>query len=584
MSSAPLVTRFAPSPTGHLHIGGARSALFCWAFARKNAGRFMLRIEDTDAARSSLESARGIIEDLHWLGIVNDLGPFIATDGSIGQHDWESASGRAPVGEYFQARRVPIYNKHLEQLVMAGRAYPAFESNEEIDAQRKAAVSAKQTYRYPRPAEVEFGRFNAALEARWKRAQSGERHVMRFAAPNEEIVVHDEVLGDVRYAAGEMDDFVIRKADGFPIYHFAVVIDDETMGVTHVMRAQEHLNNTPRHVALQKALGFRTPSYAHMPLIVNMDNSKMSKRDKAKFARKAAKDAIAKDKSITPASLGASTGQDEKLVAQFLSAENDSLEIAQALAKHFKVALPEIEVWDFRQNGYLPEAITNFVSLLGWNPGLKTPDGKDLEKFDMKFLAEHFGIERIGKTSSKFDRAKLLSFNADAINALPDEVFAARWRVWCEEFEPDFTNAVGASPERWLLLARAVKPRAKTLRDGVKAAAFLLRSDTATGFEAAAAEKHLLASDRAGLKLLRSVRERFESVGETEWNAELLHALIEQVGQQAGTGMGPVSQAVRIAIAGTGVSPPLGESLAVLGRRSALVRIDACLLKFGTQV
>lgn len=576
----PIVTRFAPSPTGHLHIGGARSALFCWAFAKKNGGRFMLRIEDTDAARSSLESARGIIEDLHWLGIVNDLGPFIAADGSVGQHDWEASSGHPPVGEYFQAKRVPIYNKYLEQLVEAGRAYPAFESNEEIEAQRKVAVAAKQTYRYPRPAEIEYGKFNAALEARWKRAQSGERHVVRFAAPNEEIVVHDQVLGDVKYAAGEMDDFVIRKADGFPIYHFAVVIDDETMGVTHVMRAQEHLNNTPRHVALQKALGFRTPSYAHMPLIVNMDNSKMSKRDKAKFARKAAKDAMAKDKAITAASLSASTGQDEKLIAQFLSADNDSLEIAQALAKHFKVPLPEIEVWDFRQNGYLPEAITNFVSLLGWNPGLKTPDGKDLEKFDMQFLASNFGIERIGKQSSKFDRAKLLSFNADAINALPDEVFASRWRRWCEEFEPEFARVVGSADERWLLLARAVKPRAKTLRDGVRASAFLLRSDDATDFDAAACEKNLLASDRQGLSLLRTVRDRFETVGELEWTAPILHSLIEQVGQQAGTGMGPVSQAVRIAIAGAAVSPPLGESLAVLGKAASLTRIRRCFERF----
>lgn len=582
MPPSPLVTRFAPSPTGHLHIGGARSALFCWAFAKKNGGRFMLRIEDTDAARSSLESARGIIEDLHWLGIVNDLGPYIAEDGSIGQHDWDEASGHAPVGEFFQAKRVPIYNKYLEQLVKAGRAYPAFESNEEIDAQRKAAVEAKQTYRYPRPAEIEFGKFNAALETRWKRAQAGERHVMRFAAPHEEIVVHDQVLGDVKYAAGEMDDFVIRKADGFPIYHFAVVIDDETMGVTHVMRAQEHLNNTPRHVALQKALGFRTPFYAHMPLIVNMDNSKMSKRDKAKFARKAAKDAIAKDKTITPATLAIATGLDEKVVSQFLSADNDSLDVAQALAKHFKVALPEIEVWDFRQNGYLPEAITNFVSLLGWNPGLKTADGKDLEKFDMKFLAEHFGIERIGKTSSKFDRAKLLSFNADAINALPDEVFAKRWREWCDEFEPDFAKAVGDSDFRWLVLARAVKPRAKTLRDGVKASAFLLRADDATDFDAAAADKSLCAGDRAGLKLLRTIRDRFETVAAAEWTAELLHSMIEQVGQQAGTGMGPVSQAIRLAVAGVAVSPPLGETLAVLGKRSALVRMDACFAKFGS--
>ncbi len=579
---SPVVTRFAPSPTGHLHIGGARSALFCWAFAKKSGGRFMLRIEDTDAARSSEESARGIIEDLHWLGIVNDLGPFIKPDGTIGQHDWEPASGRPPVGQYFQARRVPIYNTYLEQLVKSGRAYPAFESNEEIEAQRKTAVAAKQTYRYPRPAELEFGKFNAALEARWKRAQAGERHVLRFMAPNEEIVVHDQVLGDVKHAPGEMDDFVIRKADGFPTYHFAVVVDDETMGVTHVMRAQEHLNNTPRHVALQMALGFRIPYYAHMPLIFNMDGSKMSKRDKAKVARKTAKDAIAKDKSITPATLAAATRLDEKAIAQFLSADNDNIDTAAALATHFKVTLPEVEVWDFRQNGYLPEAITNFVALLGWNPGLKTADGKDLEKFDMKFLADHFGIDRIGRTNAKFDRAKLLAFNADAINALPDQEFAARWRTWCEEFEPEFVKAVGAVPARWLLLARAVKPRTKTFRDGLRASAFLLRDDSASDFDKAAADKNLLANAQHGLGLLKVARDRLETLADAEWTPELLHSLIEQVGQQAGTGLGPVSQAIRVALAGAAVSPPLGETLAVLGKRSAITRIDRCLAAFPT--
>jgi glutamyl-tRNA synthetase len=491
MPASPLVTRFAPSPTGHLHIGGARTALFCWAFAKKQGGRFMLRIEDTDAARSSLESARGIIEDLQWLGIVNDLGPYVNPDGTIGQHDWEPSSGRPPVGEYFQARRVAIYNAYIERLITSGRAYPAFDTNEETEKQRAAAVAAKQTYRYPRPADIEFGKYTPAMQERWKRAQAGERHVVRFAAPNEEIVVHDEVLGDVRYAPGEMDDFVIRKADGFPTYHFAVVIDDETMGVTHVLRAQEHLNNTPRHVALQKALthpdgtAFRVPLYAHMPIICNMDASKMSKRDKAKAARKAAKDAMAKDKGVTAETLraaiemangksqianqgSAAAGADMSLLPAFLAGDNDNVHVAEALAAHFKVALPEIEVWDFKKNGYLPEAICNFVALLGWNPGLKTPDGKDLEKFDNAFLASHFGLDRIGKTASKFDRNKLLSFNADAINALSDEDFATRWRTWCTEFEPAFAAKIDAGgPERWLVLAKAVKARAKTLRDGV---------------------------------------------------------------------------------------------------------------------
>lgn len=599
MPASPLVTRFAPSPTGHLHIGGARTALFCWAFAKKQGGRFMLRIEDTDAARSSLESARGIIEDLHWLGIVNDLGPYTKPDGSIGQHDWEPSSGMPLVGEFFQARRVAIYNQYLERLITSGRAYPAFDTNEETERQRAAAVAAKQTYRYPRPADIEFGKYTPAMQERWKRAQAGERHVVRFAAPNEEIVVHDQVLGDVRYAPGEMDDFVIRKADGFPTYHFAVVIDDETMGVTHVLRAQEHLNNTPRHVALQKALthpdgtAFRIPLYAHMPIICNMDASKMSKRDKAKAARKAAKDAMAKDKSLTPDALRAAieaagsraptSSADLSLLPAFLAGDNDNVPVAEAIAAHFKIALPEIEVWDFKKNGYLPEAICNFVALLGWNPGLKTPDGKDLEKFDNAFLAAHFGLERIGKTASKFDRNKLLSFNADAINALSDDEFATRWRQWCTEFEPAFAAKIDAGgPERWLVLAKAVKARAKTLRDGVKASAFVLRDDHAADFDAAAVEKNLKANGNQGLTLLRTVFERLQGVDAASWNAATLHALIEQVGQQAGTGLGPVSQAIRVAIAGAAVSPPLGESLAVLGRASSLARIEQCLKTLGT--
>ncbi|MBY0112886.1 MAG: glutamate--tRNA ligase [Phycisphaerales bacterium] len=599
----PLVTRFAPSPTGHLHIGGARTALFCWAFAKKSGGRFMLRIEDTDAARSSLESARGIIEDLHWLGIVNDLGPFIKPDGSIGQHDWEPNSGRPPVGEYFQARRVAIYNAYLERLITSGRAYPAFDTNEETEKQRAAAVAAKQTYRYPRPADIEFGQYTPAMQERWKRAQAGERHVVRFAAPNEEIVVHDEVLGDVRYAPGEMDDFVIRKADGFPTYHFAVVIDDETMGVTHVLRAQEHLNNTPRHVALQKALthpdgtAFRILLYAHMPIICNMDASKMSKRDKAKAARKALKEYESKSKPDKPQMIidltrqlmakAKAEGTDNEtasivtLLPGFLAGDNDNVQVAEALAAHFKIALPEIEVWDFKKNGYLPEAICNFVALLGWNPGLKTPDGKDLEKFDNAFLASHFGLDRIGKTASKFDRNKLLSFNADAINGLSDEEFAKRWRIWCVEFEPVFAARVDANG-RWIELAKAVKARAKTLRDGVKASAFVLRDDHAADFDPAAVEKNLKANGNQGLTLLRTVFERLQTVDAASWNAATLHALIEQVGQQDGTGLGPVSQAIRVAIAGAAVSPPLGESLAVLGRGSALKRIETCLSVLST--
>jgi glutamyl-tRNA synthetase len=567
-----IVTRFAPSPTGHLHIGGARSALFCWAFSTNATlagadGRFMIRIEDTDRARSSEESARGILEDLAWLGIHWTDGPML---GDIGGDD------RA-VGPYFQAQRVDTYNRYLMQLVRAERAYPAFETAEELDAKRRAAVAAKQTYRYDRAALA------IPLAERLRRIASGEPHVIRLKAPAEEIVVHDQVLGDVRYAAGEMDDFVIRKADGFPTYHFAVVIDDELMGVTHILRAQEHLNNTPRHVALQRALvnedtgtPFRTPVYAHMPIIANMDGSKMSKRDKAKAARAAAKDAMKKDAALTAPALAAAASIDPKSLADFLAADNDSVEIAEAVARHFRIALPEIEVWDFRRNGYLPEAITNFIALLGWSSGLKDEQGRDIEKFNMDFLARHFSVDRIGKTSAKFDRVKLLSFNGDAIAALPDDEFVRRWRAWAGEHDPATT--AGLTEPQMRMVAAAIKPRAKTLRDASRAVEFALTRDDQIAYDPRAVEKVLSKGEPGGLAVLREVRGAIAAV--TAFEPQPLHQAIDAFAASKSLGIGAVAQPVRVALTGSTVSPPLGETLALLGRDRALARIDRCLASF----
>jgi glutamyl/glutaminyl-tRNA synthetase len=571
-----LVTRFAPSPTGHLHIGGARTALFCWAFARKNGGRFMIRIEDTDQARSSDESARGILEDLAWLNIQWDDGPTLKlADGRV-----IGAQAR-PVGSYFQAQRVPIYHAYIESLVKAGRAYPAFENAAELEAKRKTAVAAKQTYRYERPADVQPGVFNAA---RWDRAQKGEPHVVRFLALHEEVVVPDQVLGDVKIAAGELDDFVILKADRFPTYHFAVVIDDETMGVTHVLRAQEHLANTPRHVAMQKALKrldtgqpFRTPVYAHMPLIFNVDGTKMSKRDKAKAARAALQARIKQDPSLTPDVLSQRLGLPAADVSGFLAKDNDSLEVASAIARVYNIALPEIEVADFRAAGYLPEAICNYLALLGWNPGMKTADGKDLEKFDNAFIAQNFSIERIGKTNSKFDRNKLLSFNGDAIVALSDDAFIDRWLAWMREFEPAAADRIAIVPrDRLAPLAAAIRPRAKTLRDGLKSASFLLRDDEAADFDPKAVEKHILADEARGLALLREFRDSLNAFH--DWTAANLTAHLDAFAQaHALPNPGPIAQPLRIALTGAAVSPGLGETMAVIGKLSCLRRIDTCL-------
>ena len=586
------ITRFAPSPTGHLHIGGARTALFCWAFAKRYGGKFLLRIEDTDAARSSEESARGIMEDLAWLGIDWDEGPVLKyeTSGNTAapQARPTRSIGGDPrgVGPFFQAQRLAKYNDAIMRLVELGRAYPAFETSEELEAQRKVVVAAKQTYRYDRASYNKV----ATIAERIRRMNAGEPHVVRFYAPHEPIVVVDQVLGDVKTAAGELDDFVIRKQDGLPTYHFAVVCDDEAMGVTHVLRAQEHLANTPRHVALQKALGFRTPNYAHMPLIFNVDGTKMSKRDKAKFARKSLKDAIAKNGPDYIAGVVAATHVDEKSLKDFLAAENDSLDTAEKIAAHLKIALPEIEVADFRSSGYLPEAILCYVALLGWNPGLKLADGKDREKFTMTEIGEHFTVDRIGKTNSKFDRAKLLAFNADYVAQLPDDQFAQRWWAWCIEEKDSaedvrtlvskFTDAShAASPAKpiaaFALLAMAVKPRAKTFRDAVKSSKFALLTDDLQ-IDPAAREKNLNANNQQGLTLLREFLPLLQS--QEPWHAHELHALMEQfVKDKSLPNPGPIAQALRVALTGTSVSPGMGETLELIGRESVLRRVRAVI-------
>lgn len=585
-------TRFAPSPTGHLHVGGARTALFCWAFARKSGadGRFMIRIEDTDQARSSDESARGILEDLAWLGISWDDGPTLGKLGSMSR----------PVGPYFQAQRIEIYNAYIEHLVRLGYAYPAFETTEELEVKRKAATAEKRTYRYERPSDVTPGVFNAA---RWQRACNGEKHIVRMVFPDTEIVVADQILGDVRTAAGEVDDFVIRKADGFPTYHFAVVVDDELMGVTHVLRAQEHLINTPKHVALQRALTrlrddrsaasgsdgtrFRTPVYAHLPLIFNADGTKMSKRDKAKTARKYLKDAMTKDKALTAALIAQKVNLPEKTIADFLAAETDAVEIATQIAKVYNIALPEIEVWDYRASGYLPEVLVNYLALLGWSPGLKNPDGTDVDKFDQAFVAQHFTLDRVGKQAARFDRVKLLAFNADALQKLSDDDFLNKWLAWLRDYEPEMAARIAAyAREAQICMVQAIKPRAKMLSDGHKPVAFALIADDAVAYDPAAVQKVLKGpaapaqkdappTGLIGTDVLKLLRDLLAA--HTDWRPEPLDAAIAGLATARGIGLGSAAQPLRIALTGTTVSPGLGHCCAILGQQRVLARIDRCL-------
>ncbi|MCB9848617.1 MAG: glutamate--tRNA ligase [Phycisphaeraceae bacterium] len=559
-----IVTRFAPSPTGRLHVGGARTALFCWALARQanlsnpGSGAFILRIEDTDRLRSSDASTRRILDDLAWLGITWDEGPELRTSSGF-------AGGGDPrgVGPFEQSARFEMgeYDKVVNTLLDSGRAYHAFETPEELAAMRDAAMKAKWQFRYDRSA------LSIPEAERRRRAESGEPHVVRFLMADEAIEFDDEIRGHVTIQPSELDDFVIRKADGWPTYHLAVVADDEAMGVTHVIRGEEHLANTPRHVALQKALGYRIPTFAHLSLIFNPDGSKMSKRDRDKAARQACESA---GLGSSPVEILPESDFERWMKDKRQALAPDQLE---AIADKLDIELPEIDVCDFEAAGFLPETLCNFLSLLGWSPG------DDIEKFDNEFLAQRIALGRMVKTAAKFDRKKLLSFNTDSITAMSDGEFHRRWRTWCELHDHAVLKRLDAGQVE--LLAAALRPRCKTLREAAVSARFALVGAEAIRFDEKAVQKTLLKDDGEGLGVLRGIRGRIEAM--TEFTCDAINELVKAYSESAGVGMGKVAQPLRVALTGSTVSPPIDATLAVLGKVQVLTRIDRCLKECAVQ-
>ena len=470
------------------------SDLFCWAYARGRGGKFLLRIEDTDQKRSSDAASLGFLKDLKWLGIDWNEGP-----------EFEGCGG-GPNGPYFQSERVATYDRYLRQLLDAGRAYHAFDTAEELEAKRAAAKGAGTAYRYDGSASI--ARPKAEVE---RLLAEGRPSVIRFRTPTGPITIKDEILGEATLPAGEVDDFVIRKADGFPTYHFAVVVDDELMQVTHVLRAQEHFNNTAKHMLLQDALGFRRPTYGHFAIITNPDGSKMSKRDKDKALRKAVTD---RKLTAPPAGTMAQARWDA-----WLGDKNAQLDFeeANALAESLGIQLPEINVDDFRRAGYLPEVLCNFLALNGWSPG------NDVEKFDMAFMREKFDLKRVVKTPAKFDRVKLLSFNCDAITGMPREDFVRRARAHGEEFHAAFMKKL--TPAQFEQLAAASHERSKTLDDMFRGNRFFTVADDALAWERSKnVEKALLGPEPNGLGHLKALLPVLES--HADWNAPALEAEI----------------------------------------------------------
>lgn len=532
----PVVTRFAPSPTGALHIGGARTALYAWAYAKKHHGRFILRIEDTDLKRSSPESTHGILRDLGWLGLWSDEGPKYPCSkhgcgcgkalGDPGYDPYDRERQLGSNGPYFQSQRAAdgIYDTYVQLLLDAGKAY-------EDDG------------------------------------------AVRFRM-DKDIAFTDAVYGDIAVKAADLEDFVIRKGeDGgkLPTFHFAVVVDDALMEVTHVIRGQEHLTNTTKHAALYDTLAevtgdaerWQRPVWVHTPSIMNPGGSKMSKRDKAKTSRKGAEDA----------KLEQCTGVETAAFDAFMAGENDDAGISAAVAAALGIALPEIEVCDFLRAGYLQSALLNYIALLGWNPG------DDIEHFGLDFLCERFSLERIGKSNSTFDRVKLKDFNAKAIRELDAGKFVDRMTKYVEAYRPAWSaSPIFADTAKWHAFCEAVQERTHVLPDPLDANAFLIEPDDAIAYDFTpkAIRKAMMGNDGQGIALLEAMRSAFAELP-AEGFGHAAHETINALAEQSGINMGKYAQPVRIAVSGGPVTPPVDVTLDLLGKDATLARMRRCL-------
>ncbi len=477
-----LKTRFAPSPTGWLHVGGARTALFNFLLARQAGGTFLLRIEDTDRARHDESAVAKIIEDLRWLGIEWDEGIEVG----------------GPAGPYRQSERLEIYREYIQKLLDVGKAYYAFETAEELDAMRATAQVAKRTFRYPRPEALP-----TAADAD-KARSAGKPVVVRFCCPEKDVTIRDEAFGDVTMPADQMDDFIIAKADGWPTYHLANVVDDALMGVNFICRGQEFLGQTWRHVLLREALGIPEPRYCHLPLILDMDGRKLSKRD------------------------------------------------------------GDVEVHSFRRHGYLPEALVNFIALLGWKPSGQR------EKFTLGEMIELFSVDRIGKSNAKFDRDKLLAFNTDAVAAASADRLLAGFKDFLSLNE----TPIPADDDELLGLLLEVNKGFRTFADIPAKCGVLFAPDDAYEYDEKAVKKVLAKNDGAGYAVLADIRAK---LAECDWSLQAIETLIETYCRDNELGMGKVAQPIRVAVTGCVISPPIYDTLAILGRDKTLARIDRCL-------
>ncbi len=539
MASETVVTRFAPSPTGYLHVGGARTALFSWLLARRTGGKFILRIEDTDLKRNTPTAAQQVIKDLRWLGIDWDEGPEVG----------------GPGGPYFQSQRKDIYDRYIKKLIDEKNAYYCFDTAEEVQEMREGAEAQKKGFLYQRP-EV-FPTDEDAAKARTQ----GLPVTVRFAIPQDEIIlVSDVVRGEVTFSAGQFGDFIIQKSDGFPTYNFACVIDDELMGVTHVIRGQEHLMNTPGQQALQQALEFRTPVYAHMSVTISEGGGKLSKRERPKALRKA----IKAEPNIDLEKLAEVGGLSLDEVRSFIAGKTmPDMPCVDAMAKYLGVSLPEINVVDFFNSGYLPEALVNFIALLGFNPG------GDREIMPIEDLIACFDLARLTKSNSLFDRGKLLAFNTEHIRMAPKEKLLHHFKDYLKAIQSPVASADDALLSRIVDLSEG----ARTLAQIEQKSRFLFLRNEQIKYDEKAVKKVLLKDN--GIAILRIVRDKLAAMeGLTQQKVE---TMLRSLAEEKQVGLGKVAQPLRVAICGTTISTPIFDSVVMLSKDDTLARIDNAL-------
>jgi glutamyl-tRNA synthetase len=458
-----VVTRFAPSPTGMLHIGGVRTALFSWLYARHHHGKFILRVEDTDRERSTPEAVQVILDGMRWLELNADEGP------------------------YFQSQRYERYRAVIAELIASGKAYRCYCTREELDALRQQQLARKEKPRYD-------GRCRDRHET-----APDIKPAIRFKNPLDgEVVVEDQVHGRVVFQNQELDDLIIERSDGNPTYNFAVVVDDMDMGVTHVIRGDDHLNNTPRQINMLYALGASPPAYAHVPMILGSDGAKLSKRHGA------------------------------------------------------------VSVLQYRDEGYLPDALLNYLVRLGWSHG-------DQEIFGRDEMISAFDIGNVNKAAAAFDAEKLLWLNQQHLMRAPVTVLAAGLRAGLKRL------GIEAADETLLAgVATAQRERSKTFNEMAQNSLFFFRD--IQSYDEKAVRKHLTAD---AAPVLQALAEGFTAA--SLWNAAAVHAVIEAVAQRFGLGLGKVAQPLRVAVSGGAVSPPIDVTVALLGKDIALARIERAL-------